>query len=266
MTVLDDFLVPLAAAVASVFAVLGTVEQLTAATRLRRLAASVREESSLSPAHDQQVLRSLHREILSRIIALQSVPARSLLGAAALALVGLGWAFLVGYSVGVTVQLHPTWGEIYDIVGFEGVILAALAPAFVCSGLLGWMEVVLERRRISKAYLDGKHPLYRRYYRSWKLAVGSKGILPAAVLGTGLTSAALWVGFTAGYPTMTAAVVDTLLIPAALGVIIGGVLTSLYLHRHSSWEPWMHPRLPEARGAGAPPPEAAAPEPENPGP
>lgn len=183
-----EFLVPILAAATSAVGILVALDQITALARLRRQVSfwNGLRMNKPRPA-DAEAIQSLERAATAKIIAFQALPAWRLLFPAFAFLTGISTAWQSGYVAGRIPPPELSWDK-FQISAFEeGLEVPFLlgVPVVVAMGLYGWINVLLERSRLSKAYLEGQ-TLERQ-----EVSTQSNRQPASAVLG-GRGSAAVW--------------------------------------------------------------------------
>jgi hypothetical protein len=141
-----QFLVTAIAAGASLTAVLLGIDQLSSGARLRNLESILRAAAGTPDGrHRDEVVASLHRNTLARLIAREAVPFRSFLVPSVLIVVGAATAVRSGVR-----DVAPWW----DALG--GIAMSALVMAL---GVVQITNLTRERARIRSWYEEGLTPL-----------------------------------------------------------------------------------------------------------
>ncbi|KLU09008.1 hypothetical protein [Kocuria sp. SM24M-10] len=202
MKELADVLGPLLTAVASVAGILGALGQLTAGTRLRHQIAYWQEQAqAVVSTQDRAVARSLQREAMGRLVALQAVPGRRLL------LEGATVVFLLAWTAGQCFQVAAELADqlsvrrlIEDHLWETGVVVALLL--LICRRVGRTANAVYERQRIATAYTDGT-ALERQDLKAFRRGqthktLGWKGLGLLVVIALGLWCLAVFLGLGLG--------------------------------------------------------------------
>lgn len=252
MNLLTELAVPLVTVIASLLGILVALDQITAGSRLRRQAAFWREMAQ-NPAlpHDAAVFHSLERETSARAIALQAQPARKLLLSALVVTTSVVLAYSFGFTIGQIPAAEPTWAEVREKAGEQGtdIVLWLLLPVFIAVGIIGFLNVILLRSQIERAYLDGRSVEVIRIHRDDRLpidALGWPGFLQLLALSVGLACMSAAVGGTEGARSQAPTTPPVLWI--LLFLLVGSVLlmwAGLLLFsrvRDATAREWKHPR------------------------
>lgn len=234
---------------ASAFGVFVAVDQLTAASRQKKfaefLAGAVDGEESGSAQQD--VLVSLRRETVARLVGASAVPSWTMAGDAAT----LGMIASVMYSMAPMLIDRPTptdpggwWAVLWPF-------LFVFAATWLFSGSL--IVRIDERRRIADDYLAGKMPLTPRQEFGGPLTGGTPAFI-AVFVALGV------IGVSCGVATVVAKSPNWGLSGIVFGcIILGNAATTLrrYLARRRGYL-WMHP---EPAKPGSTKPQPTKPEP-----
>ncbi|MHA7293550.1 hypothetical protein [Arthrobacter sp. HLT1-21] len=155
MTWFTDFLTPMLAILSAMGGLLLALNQLTAATRLKRESSFWREEMQASEfCQDRAVMESLHRTATARLIAIKVIPARRLLAPAYFFIAGIALTFSFAHVVGEILPQPITMKSI-SAAGLD-VLPAIFIPLLVFMGTIGVASVFIRRRRLIRSYLDGE--------------------------------------------------------------------------------------------------------------
>lgn len=249
---LTELAVPLVAVIASLLGILVALDQITAGSRLRRQAAFWREMAQ-NPAlpHDAAVFHSLERETIARVIALQAQPARILLLSALVVTTAVVLAYSFGFTIGQIPPAETSWAEVREKVGEQGadVFFWLLLPIFIVVGIIGFLNVILLRSQIERAYLDGRSVEVIRIHRDDRLpidALGWTGFFQLVALSVGLACMSAAVGGTEGArsqaPTTPPALWILLFLLAGSVLIMWAGLLLVSRVRHATAREWQHPR------------------------
>ena len=167
-----QFLAAAVAACASLTAVVLGIDQLSSGRRLRSLESMLRAVAATPDGKERdEVVASMHRTALARLIAREAVPSRAFIGSSVLIVYGLAVTLRVVVGDG-----SPWW--------FVSVMLASSALLMGIAFTL-LMSLTRERARIRRWYEQGLTPL--RAYADWRaeLAAASQVVVLAA-FGEGL--------------------------------------------------------------------------------
>lgn len=228
---------------ASVAGVLGALGQLTAGTRLRRQVAYWQEQAQVSVStQDRAVARSLQREAMGRLVALQAVPGRRLLIEGAMVVFLLAWA--TGQCFQVAAELAEQLSArrlLEDHLWEIGVVVVLLF--LICQGVSHITNAVYERRRIATAYIVGAAlerqnlKAFRRGQTHSTLGWKGLGLLVAIALGLWCLAVFLGLGLGAGSQGIGQgpAWLSTLALGSFLGLVGIVVLYVLDLN-HAGWK------------------------------
>jgi hypothetical protein len=249
----NEVLIPLLAATASALGILVALDQVTAMPRLRRQSTFWRElrQSSLL-ARDAEVYQSLEREANARVIAFQVLPARKLLFPAFMIALGIYTAWLGGYSAGSVPPDGFSWERVQETAaesGLESPFLVVI-PTITLFGLVGWINVLVERNRIANAYLEGQiidRWDVRAQGDHWPATkvMGGRGTFALLLFGLGALCLSAGFGASAGLRDQHAP--PSIPLWAAL-LLFGGVpffMAGLLVYSRVATaitEAWVHPR------------------------
>jgi hypothetical protein len=249
----NEVVIPLLAATASMLGILVALDQVTAMPRLRRQSTFWRElrQSSLL-ARDAEVYQSLEREANARVIAFQALPARKLLFPAFTIALGIYTAWQVGYSAGSIPPDGFSWNRVQEKAAESGldVPLVVVIPSITLFGLVGWINVLVERNRITNAYLEGQ-TIDRWNVRAqgdhWPATkvMGVRGTFALFLFGLGALCLSAGFGASAGLRDQQA---PPPIPPWAALLLFGGVplfMAGLLVYSRVAaaiTEAWVHPR------------------------
>lgn len=255
-----EFLVPLLAAAASAAGILVALDQITAIARLRRqiLFWSGLRTSKPLPS-DAAAIQSLERAATAKIIAFQALPARRLLFPAFAFLAGISTALQIGYTAGRIPASDFSWEKFQDVAleqGLEPVFLI-LIPLMLSMGIHGWVNVLVERSRLSKAYLDGKGLKLEEFSTAggrWPSSevLGWRGYLQVFVCSVGAACLAVLFGAATGMREINAPLPWPSWMSILLMVGVVALMAGFFIYLKVDSEiktPWIHPR-PLRRGVG----------------
>lgn len=252
MSLLTEVAVPIVTVIASLLGILVALDQITAGARLRRQATFWRDMAQ-NPAitYDSAVFRSLEREASARIIALQAQPVSKLLLSALMVPTSVVLAYSVGFTIGQIPAAETTWAEVREKAGEQGadIVLWLLIPVFIAFGIIGFLNVILLRSQIERAYLGGRSVEVVRTDRDdrWPIdALGWPGFFQMIALSLGLACMSAGAGGIEGTrsqpETATPALLIILFLLAGLILLIGAGLLLFSRVRDATAREWHHPR------------------------
>ncbi|UKA52173.1 hypothetical protein LFT48_21685 (plasmid) [Arthrobacter sp. FW305-123] len=248
-----DFLVPLLTAAASTVGILVALDQITAVARLRRQILFWSGLRTSKPRRsDAAMIESLERSATAKIISYQAVPAWRLLFPTLVFLIGLSTAWQAGYAAGRIPSPDFSWDKFQEAAFEQGAepIFLVMVPFLAHAGICGWLNVIAERSRLHKAYLDGKNLKVEEFSvagGNWPATaiLGWLDYLQIFVFSIGVTGWAVLLGAAQGMRDVNA----PLPWPAWMGIItIGGaaaVMAGLFafLKMYVAIRTlWIHPR------------------------
>lgn len=182
---INNFVVPLLGVALSILGGLVALDQITAGPRLRRQSSFWRElRESAASRSDSAVYLSLEREANSKALALQALPAWRLSFPAFAIIAGTAAAWESGRMIGGIEPGRISWGRVREVSSESGLELPMLliVPIITFFGIIGWLNILIERAQIKGDYLDGK-PLSREnvspYGDHWQAAseLGTRGVI-----------------------------------------------------------------------------------------
>lgn len=239
-----EWLAATVATVASLGGVMVAVEQLTAASRLRRRSAFWKEQlhdDEQAEDYDQAVAQSLYLEAIARLVALQAYPGWKTVGWLVCAVASLFGASAMGFDAGslsisgLTVEMDH-WMLFLVCVG--GFVVA----------LINTHRVIVRRRSIVNRYLQGQNLTTKGRYERVKSSKESVWETPAVVMfSSGVSFYGFALGFVVGLPLDSVlreymASFMVLIAGGGLGGLIGLIsppVTRMFNEERIDWE---HPR------------------------
>lgn len=241
------------AAAASTVGILVALDQITAVARLRRQILfwnGLRMNKPLSS--DAEAFQSLERAATAKIIAFQALPAWRLLFPAFAFLAGITTAWQTGYVVGRIPSADLSWEKFQDSAFEQGLdsTFLVMVPFVVSMGIFGWINVLVARSRLSKAYLEGENLDLEEVSigsNHWPAStvLGGRGFLQVFVCSVGFACLAAQFGVATGMRDVNAPFPW----PAWTGLLMmAGVFASMagffvYLTvADETKTPWTHPR------------------------
>ncbi|QSZ47915.1 hypothetical protein [Arthrobacter sp. D5-1] len=251
LTDIVGYIVPVVTIVGSLLGILIALDQITAASRLRRRAVFWREMASQSNAlpRDVAVFQSLQREATARVIALQLLPARRIIWPAITLVFAISASAMLGFMVGQIPPNELTWDKAWQKPTDEtGIPFYLVMPSVIGLSIVSFINMSLSRGRIIKDHLNGKNlrtVFIDDAYRTPVDSLGWAGFLQVSIFSLGLAAVP------AGIGGIAAAGIQTPLSPplwAVLFAIAGPpilLLTSASLiskARGMSELEWQHPR------------------------
>lgn len=201
---------------------------------------------------DAEALQSLERAATAKVIAFQALPAWRLLFPVFAFLAGIATAWQSGYAVGRIPSADLTWDKFQDSAleqGLESTFLL-MVPFVVSMGIFSWINVLVARSRLSKAYLEGEDLDLEEVSigsNHWPAStvLGGRGFIQVLVCSVGAACLAAQLGVATGMRDVNA----PLPWPTWMGLLmIGGVFASMagffvYLRvADETKTPWIHPR------------------------
>lgn len=247
-----------AAALASAFAVFVAIDQLTATSRQRRLAEFLRGAVEAEPptSPQREVLDSVRRETVSRLVGASAVSVWTMAGEAGTLMMFLYLAFEYGRNTLLTpspTDVGGWWNAIWP-----GLVYLVISVQFTRR----LIRLVDERRRIADDFLAGKTPLAPQLSIVQLMEGGRAKYewLQATVLTAGLLVFALGVGGLAGV-TLAGGPAKGVASPALASAIfsfVGAIVASrsissvrTYLGRRRGYF-WKHPMPQQAQSESRP--------------
>lgn len=248
-----EFLVPMLAAAASAVGILVALDQITAVARLRRQILfwnGLRVNKPLPS--DAEAFQSLERSATAKIIAFQALPAWRLILPAFAVLAGITTAWQSGYVFGRIPSAEVFWDKFREVAFGQGLDTPFLimVPVIFSMGVFGWINVLVARSRLSKAYLDGENLDLEEVSigsDNWPAlrVLGGRGSLQVLICSVGFACLAAQFGAVTGMRDVNA----PLPWPTWMGfLLMGGVFAStagLPVYAKVAYEtktPWKHPR------------------------
>ncbi|MFJ5958270.1 hypothetical protein ACIQC5_20210 [Paenarthrobacter sp. NPDC092416] len=249
MNLLTELIVPIVSVIGTLMAILIAVDQITAGSRLRRQAIFWRDMAAQEHAlsRDSDVSHSLQREALGKLVALSALPAKWLLVPALLILSSVAAAVTLGIRIGEIPPAELTWTKLLEKEEQDpGTLLLIILPSIASLGTAAFLNPLLLRKKVARAYLDGD-PLELDSInadRSLKDNLGGFSLIQIFAFGFGLTGMAAAIGSFAGAGPNPAHISEWVVLVLFLGAILASTSgLALYAKvQDYAKEEWNHPR------------------------
>lgn len=249
MNLVTELIVPIVSVVGTLLGILIALDQITAGSRLRRQAIFWRDMAAQEHAlpRESDVSHSLQREALGKLVALNALPPKWLLVPALLVFSAVAAAVALGARIGEIPPAELTWTKLLEKEEQDpGTLLLIVLPSVASLGTAAFLNPLLLRKKVARAYLDGD-PLELDSInadRSLKDNLGGFSLILIFAFGFGLTGMAAAIGSFAGAGPSPARVSEWVV----LVLFLGGALAStsglaLYAKvQDYAREEWHHPR------------------------